>query len=165
LRQAAVARILSAMPDAPALEVRPATPADRAALVGLLLRQLQEHAIETPEDAIGRAVDRLLDRPEAGRLLLAFRDGTPVGVAALSFVSSIEHGGHSAWLEELYVDPPHRGRGIGTVLLRAACDAAAAAGATAVDLEVEASHGRAAGLYLRAGFRPLPRTRFVRTLV
>jgi GNAT superfamily N-acetyltransferase len=138
---------------------------DRAPLVALLVRQLREHEIDTPEPAIGRAVDRLLVRPDAGRLLLALLGDEPVGVAAVSFVSSIEHGGHSAWLEELYVDPAHRGRGIGTTLLHAACDAAATAGAAAVDLEVEASHARAAGLYARAGFRPLPRTRFVRVLV
>src|SRR5262249_8508137 len=68
-----------------------------------------------------------------------------------------------AWLEELYVEPAARGRGLGSALLRAACDAAAAAGARAVDLEVERSHERAAALYRREGFRPLERTHWVKS--
>ena len=145
-------------------EIRPATDADRDALMRLLLAQLGEHGIDTPAAAMGTSVDGLLRDPNRGRLLVATVEGRPVGVAALSFVWPIEHGGRSAWLEELYVEPPHRGRGIGRALLRAACDHAAAAGAVAVDLEVDAGHRRAARLYEAEGFRPLPRERWVRRL-
>ena len=113
---------------------------------------------------IGRAVDGVLRHPERGRLLVATLAGRPIGLAALSFIWPLEHGGRSAWLEELYVEPPHRGRGIGRTLLRAACRLAARSGAAAVDLEVDAGHTRAARLYAREGFRPLPRARWVRRL-
>jgi GNAT superfamily N-acetyltransferase len=146
------------------VEVRAATGDDRDAVVRLLLDQFAEHAIPTPADAIGRGVDHLLAHPAAGRLLVATRDGAVVGIAALSFMRALEHGGPSAWLEELYVEPALRGGGIGTALLRAACDAALAAGAVAIDLEVDAGHERAARLYARAGFRQLPRARWVRRL-
>jgi hypothetical protein len=106
-------------------------------------------------------VRRILERPQRGRLVVAERDGTIVGFAALSFVWPLEHAGRSAWLEELYVTPPHRERGIGTLLLRSACRYAAADGAVAIDLEVEADHARAAHLYAREGFRPLTRARWV----
>jgi len=145
-------------------DVRHATAADRDAVVRLLVGQFAEHAIATPEDAIRRGVDHLLDEPAAGRIVVAVADGTVVGVAVLAFMRALEHGDRSAWLEELYVDPPRRNGGVGTALLRAACDAAAAAGAVAIDLEVDAGHARAARLYERAGFRPLPRARWVRRL-
>jgi len=145
-------------------EIRQATPADREPLLRLLLAQLGEHDIDTPAVAIGTAVDGILRDPNRGRLLVATVGGTPVGVAALSFMWPIEHGGRSAWLEELYVEPPHRGHGIGRALLRAACDLAAACGAVAVDLEIDAGHQRAARLYEAEGFRPLPRARWVRRL-
>jgi len=145
-------------------EIRQATDADRDALVRLLLAQLGEHEIDTPAAAIGTAVDGILHDANGGRLLVATVEGRPVGVAALSFVRSIEHGGRSAWLEELYVEPAHRGRGIGRALLGAACELAAGAGAAAVDLEVDAGHQRAARLYEAEGFRPLPRARWVRPL-
>src|SRR5438034_719646 len=79
----------------------------------------------TPVRRIGRAVDGVLRHPERGRLLVATLAGRPIGLAALSFIWPLEHGGRSAWLEELYVEPPHRGRGIGRTLLRAACRLAA----------------------------------------
>ena len=133
-------------------------------LVDLLTAQLREHAIDTPAPALARAVEGLLRDPERGRLLVATVDGAPVGVAALSFVHTLEHADRSAWLEELYVAPAHRGRGIGTALLGAACELALSSGAVAVDLEVDAAHERAAHLYARSGFRPLPRARWVRRL-
>ena len=145
-------------------KVRVATSADRDDLVRLLVAQLREHAIETPAADVARTVEALLARPRRARFLVAVAGGRPVGVAALSLAWPIEHGGRSAWLEELYVEPAARGRGIGTALLRAACDTAAAAGAVAVDLEVERSHERAAALYRREGFRPLERTHWVKSL-
>jgi GNAT superfamily N-acetyltransferase len=146
------------------MPIRQATAADRDAVLHLLAAQLAEHGIDTPAAGIRTAVDGILADPERGRLLVAVEDGRPVGVAALSFMWPIEHGGRSAWLEELYVEPAQRNRGVGRALLRAACETAAAAGATAVDLEVDAGHRRAARLYEAEGFRPLPRERWVRRL-
>jgi len=145
-------------------EIRSATEGDREDVVRLLLAQFREHGIDTPEGAVARTVDGLLGNPERGRLLVAAVGDAVVAVAALSFVWSLEHAGRAAWLEELYVVPGERGRGIGRALLRAACDLATANGAVAVDLEVDAAHARAARLYAREGFRPLERARWVRPL-
>ena len=144
--------------------VRSATAADRDELVRLLVAQLREHAIDTPEADVARTVAALLRRPRRARFLVAVAGGRPVGVAALSIAWPIEHGGRSAWLEELYVEPSARSGGIGTALIRAAFDVARAGGAVAMDLEVDAAHERAAHLYARVGFRALPRTRWVRRL-
>src|SRR5438445_11882546 len=151
-------------PALPAARVRAARRADHRRLVELLVAQFREHRIRTPIPRIARAVDGVLRHPERGRLLVATLAGRPIGLAALSFIWPLEHGGRSAWLEELYVEPPHRGRGIGRTLLRAACRLAARSGAAAVDLEVDAGHTRAARLYAREGFRSLPRARWVRRL-
>jgi GNAT superfamily N-acetyltransferase len=145
--------------------IRPATMDDRDAVVALLLAQLREHAIDLPEAALARGVRGVLRHPGRGLILVAIAGRRPVGVAALSFVWPLEPGGRSVWLEELYVEPARRGRGIGRRLLRAACAAAAERGAVAVDLEVDAGHARAARLYAREGFSALPRARWVRRLV
>jgi len=147
-----------------AIEVRPASEADLEAVTALLVAQLREHHVRTPEAKIASAARGVLAHPERGRIVVALEQGRVVGVAALSFVWPLEHGGRSAWLEELYVEPVARGHGVGTRLLRTALRMAAEAGAVAVDLEVDADHQRAAGLYAREGFRPLPRARWVRTL-
>src|SRR5262244_3394460 len=79
-------------------QVREARRGDRDAIVWLLRAQFEEHAITTPADAIRDGVEHLLTHPDAGRLLVATLDGAVVGVAALSFVRALEHGGRSAWL-------------------------------------------------------------------
>jgi len=142
------------------MTIRPATTADQQRVFELLHTQLGEHAIQPPDEALARAINRLLHTPELGRLLVAEVDGRVVGVAAVTLGATIERGGQSAWLEELYVEPEHRGRGLGEALVRAARAAAQAAGATAIDLEVEEGHERAANLYRREGFVRLARQHF-----
>src|SRR5215472_1088667 len=97
---------------------------------------------------------------DRGALLLALEGDERVGLAALSYTWTLEHGGLVAWLDELYVLPRCRGRGLGTALLHAAQNVAKMAGCAALELEVEATHRRAENLYQRAGFEPLPRARW-----
>jgi GNAT superfamily N-acetyltransferase len=144
--------------------IRHATRADRDTLVTLLHAQLEEHEIALPLDRLRAAVEGPLDDPARGVFFIA-EDGEPIGVAYLSFVWALEHGGKSVWLEELYVTPARRGSGIGRRLLSTVCDYARASGCAAVDLEVEASHARAARLYERAGFEPHQRARWVLRLL
>src|SRR5436305_14662287 len=123
-----------------AIDARLATEAELEAVTALLVAQLREHRVQTPEAKIASAVRGLLRHPERGRILVAVEGGRPVGVAALSFARPLEYADRSAWLEELYVEPAARGRGIGTRLLRAALRVAAEAGAAVGDPEVEARH-------------------------
>jgi ribosomal protein S18 acetylase RimI-like enzyme len=146
------------------LDIRLVTAEDLDAVTALLVAQLREHRIDTPAAKVASAVEAVVQHPERGRILIAIEDGTPIAVAAMSFVWPIEHGAKSAWLEELYVTPTARGRGIGTKLLREALRTATEAGAVAVDLEVDVDHERAARLYEREGFATLPRARWVRRL-
>lgn len=150
---------------APPIDIRPAAEGDRDAVLRLLLAQLREHAIATPDDDVAAGVDGVLLRPQRGRFLLARTgSGEAIGLAALSFLWSFEHGGRAAWLDELYVVPELRGRGTGAALVRAACAVARESGARAVDLEVDAGHRRAAGLYAREGFRRHDRERWFKPL-
>ncbi len=148
--------------------IRAARLEDRAAVLDLLAAQMAEHAIPLAADRLARAVDGAfadLGRPEPRALILVGeRAGQVVGVAYVAFTWTIEHGGKTSWLEELYVRPQDRVGGLGTALLRAACEAARAQGAAAVDLEVEADHARVEGLYLREGFQRRTRSRWVRFL-
>ncbi len=137
--------------------------ADRAAVLALLAAQMAEHDIAIEGDRLAAAVDGVLADPARGAFLLA-RDGqggAVVGVAYVAFTWSMEHGGHTAWLEELYVLPSHRDRGRGTALLHDVIAFARASKCAAVDLEVEASHTRAARLYAREGFTAHSRARWV----
>ena len=97
-------------------------------------------------------------------MLIARELSEPLGIAVLAYTWTLEHGGLVAWLDELYVVPAARGRGVGRALLDTACSEASRRGCLAVELEVDRAHGRAEGLYERAGFIPLPRARWSRAL-
>jgi GNAT superfamily N-acetyltransferase len=143
------------------LTIRRATRRDAQQIVPLLVAQLRGLGESTPEREIAAAVDGMIGNGSRGFILLAMIGGRPIGVAYVSFVWTLEHGGLSAWLEELYVLPEHRGRGIGRKLLLAAIDGAWSQGCHAMDLEVDRRHPRASSLYNREGFVRLLRSRWV----
>ena len=146
------------------MRIRTARAADANRLIGLLGIQLREHGVTLDARLLARAVRGLLRRPELGRVLVAADGSDVVGFAALSFLWTLEHGGRAPWLDELYVVPQRRGRGIGRALLSAAYGIAREAGAIALDLEIEKGHARAASLYRREGFERLSRERWSRRL-
>jgi GNAT superfamily N-acetyltransferase len=53
----------------------------------------------------------------AARTLLAFVDGTPVGYVVYFFTFSTMVGKRGLWLEDLFIDPALRGKGIGQALM------------------------------------------------
>jgi GNAT superfamily N-acetyltransferase len=147
-----------------AITVRLATAADLKEIHGLLLAQFQEHEIEPPVEQLRQAIAAMFESDDLGFFVLAHARDEMAGLAAVSFAWTLEYGGKSAWLDELYVVPGRRERGIGTSLLREAMRQAEARGCTAIDLEVDHDHCRAEALYAREGFSPLPRSRWMRLL-
>jgi GNAT superfamily N-acetyltransferase len=133
------------------------------AVVALLGSQFKEHGITLGLDELSDAVKGLISDAGRGIVLMA-QDPDPVGVAVLAYTWTLEHGGRVAWLDELFVVPERRGRGIGRALLRRALDVARESGCRAVDLEVDSGHARAEHLYRREGFTSLPRRRWARGL-
>jgi len=156
--------MLSGMSTKPLVIISAAGLAERADVITLLANQLEEHDIELVPEKLALAVDGLLAGPNRGAIFVARLQGRVIGVAVISYVWTLEHGGASCWLDELYVEPEHRSHGIGAMLVRAVVAHAKARGLAAIDLEVEASHARAANLYRREGFEEHSRTRYVRAL-
>src|SRR5215468_2501727 len=122
------------------IEIRSATPSDSETVTSLLMAQFREHSIDMPADAVRTAVVGLLGDQTRGFILIAVQAAAVVGVACVSFTWTLEHGGKSAWLDELFVVPEARNRGIGKDMLEAVLHAARVAGCAAVDLEVDSSH-------------------------
>jgi GNAT superfamily N-acetyltransferase len=148
----------------PAITITRAAPEDIARALPLLTAQLDDHGIPIPRDILESALRGIITRPDRGAVLLARRDTEAVGLAVIPYTWTVEHGGPCAWLDELYVVPEWRARGIGTLLLTAAMDLAREDGCLAIDLEVDIDHSRVEALYLRHGFHTLPRRRFSRRL-
>jgi GNAT superfamily N-acetyltransferase len=146
------------------MEIRELYPHERDGAVALLAVQMVEHNIEIDDETLGRAIEGALADPRLARFLVAADGDRLVGIAYLSFQWTLEYGGRIAWLEELYVVPEHREKGLGSRLLDAALEAVRASGCLAVDLEIERGHERAANLYERTGFTKLSRVRWSKRL-
>ena len=130
--------------------------------VELLTAQLEEHDIATSAERLRDIVQTVVADARYGFILLASADDHAIGIAYAAAHLSAEHGGVIGWLEELYVMPEWRGRGVGSLLLDDLVSRAQQLQWRGVELEVVAGHERAAALYLRRGFIATPRARYTR---
>ncbi len=106
----------------------------------------------------------LIANPAFGRIFVLLADGAAVGYAAVALGFSLEFGGRSAFLEELYVRPSSRGQGVGTLALRLLQDACRRLGARSLALEVGLDNAGAEALYRREGFSTIGRQLMTRRL-
>ena len=135
------------------------------AAVDLFTRQLREHQLSTGLSQVRSVIEQITKNSRLGFVLVAVaKNGKPVGVALGCAFLAIEHRGRSGWLEELYVLPEFRKRGIGSLLIAEFIQVASGLGWREIDLEIDSGHEQAASLYERHGFQRLNRSRFSRTL-
>ncbi len=112
----------------------------------------------TSDDAHRRAaVEPLLHGHPYGAVYLIGPPRAPVGYIVLTFGWSIELGGMDGFVDELYIRPPVRGRGIATEVLQTLPKTLAGVGLKALHLEVDYENETALRLYGRARFEPRER--------
>lgn len=148
---------------------RPCSPADEERVVALCLALYAEDPPTVPvgEAQVRRTLALFRERPDRGLVAVLEVGGAVAGYALLVPWWSNELGGEVCQLDELYVAPEARGRGLGTELLRAL------AGGTgpfplrfvALQLEVTPDNLRARALYERLGFEPMRNLSMRRLLV
>jgi GNAT superfamily N-acetyltransferase len=100
------------------IKIHAATPAD-VSLILDLIRGLAEYerepgAVVTTEADLQEA---LFGTRPAAECVIAYRDGAPAGFALWFQTFSTWTGRAGLWLEDLFVRPEHRRRGVGTALL------------------------------------------------
>lgn len=103
------------------------------------------------EEEVRESVRELIVSPSAGRVLLICDADLCIGYLVLSFDFSLEYGGKNAWIDELFVQPELRGKGIGSKALEFAAQVARECGAKVLHLEVNRGNP-ANDLYRRFGF-------------
>jgi len=141
------------------LRIRPAGPSDRDVVHGLLTGQMVEHRLPAEPERIERGLDAAFRPGSSAWLFLAERDGQAVGVFLANQIVSVEKGGETLWIEELYVTPGARRTGVARALLAHALDEARRRGLRAFDLEVVPTQAAALALYRALGFVDVPRQR------
>jgi len=131
---------------------RTAGPEDAAALLPMM-RSLWEHeGVPFDEASIRESLQGLFADPALGLVWLAIADDAVAGYAMGTWGFSTEQGGRFLILDELFVLPSFRGRGVGTAALAFVEDAARREGAGAVRIEVGEGNPRARDLYRAAGY-------------
>ena len=135
-----------------AADIRPASPADLPALVGLMQAFYAESDFPLSTARAAEAFAELLASPHLGGVWLAERDGEVVGHLVLTVVFSMEYGGLRGFIDDLYVRPAERGRGTGAALLAAAREGAVTRGLRALCVETGKTDHPARRLYARAGY-------------
>ncbi|CUR62204.1 GCN5-related N-acetyltransferase [metagenome] len=133
-------------------DVRRARADDAAALAGMLWDFNTEFESETDDvPVLTDRFARLLGLPEIVAVIA--EDGDPVGFALLSLRPAIWFDGPVAQLEELYVVPALRDRGIGTQVLDLSRRLVREAGAPEMHINVDEVDVDTRRFYERHGFR------------
>jgi ribosomal protein S18 acetylase RimI-like enzyme len=132
--------------------VRPACAADLEVLLGLHEEFSREDGVAFEPVAARAALTGLLREPSLGGAWIIEHEGRPAGYLVLCFGYSIEFRGRDAFLDEVYVRPAARGRGLARQALEVAQAACLEAGVRALHLEVRRDNQAARDLYRRSGF-------------
>ncbi|MFK7744150.1 MAG: GNAT family N-acetyltransferase [Roseobacter sp.] len=113
-----------------------------------------EEGITLAEDKRRAGLVPLLDGIPYGAAYLIGPPRAPIGYLVVTFGWSLEFGGLDGFIDEIYVRPGVRGRGIASETLQSLPRALAGAGLKALHLEVNRTAASTQRLYQRAGFHP-----------
>lgn len=138
-------------------QIRLARPEDLETILPLVAAFHAEAGIGSSEDHRRAAVQPLLEGIPYGAVYLIGPARAPVGYIIVTFSWSVEFGGMDGFVDELFIRPPVRGRGIASEVLIALPRTLAEAGIRALHLEVDKDNKAAQRLYARARFQPRER--------
>jgi len=109
--------------------------------------------LDTTDSDRENSVRKLLSDRALGGIWLIYFKHEPVGYVALCTGYSIEFGGYDAFIDEFYIRPKFRGKGLGKETLQLVKAEAAKIGIRALHLEVARSNINALTLYAGAQFK------------
>lgn len=131
---------------------RPATESDLDAIVEIMRSYYAEDRYCFVEKDARLVTLELIRDKSIGCLWVADDSGRVVGYLAVTLGFSLEYRGRDASVDELFVEPASRGRGLGLEALKTADEYCRELGVNALHLEVERHRTPALELYRRFGF-------------
>lgn len=129
-----------------------AKPQDLEKLMPLVSAFHHEMGIGTEETALERALIPLLEGSPYGAVYLLGPRVAPMGYVVLTFSWSIEMGGMDGFIDEIYLRPAVRGRGLSLEALQSLRKVMQSAGIQALHIEVDRENEAAQKLYHKARF-------------
>lgn len=138
------------------LTIVPVTPVDAEVLVRLA-RDFHAEDGHPLDPALEPGLRGLAKGDPTAPTWMIRENGAVIGYVALSLGHSIMAGGPDGFIDDLYLVPAARGRGIGRRVLAFVEARARELGFRALHLEVELANTRAQRTYAAAGYQPSPR--------
>jgi GNAT superfamily N-acetyltransferase len=138
------------------VQLRLARPEDVPTVLGFVralaaYERLEDEVLATDAD-FHRS---LFETPVRAEALLAEIDGKPVGFSIWFYNFSTFRGRHGLFVEDVFVDPGHRGAGIGRAIFRFMAERAIAQGCARMDWDVLNWNSTAIRFYRSLGAHPL----------
>ncbi|SLN60088.1 GNAT family N-acetyltransferase [Pseudooctadecabacter jejudonensis] len=130
-----------------------ATPQDAPRLLPLIAAFHTEYGLEMTDDARHTALMPLLEGSPLGAAWLFGPAKAPTGYTIITFGWSMELGGMDAFVDELFIRPAVRNRGLGSEVLHTIAASLADVGVKALHLEVDRTDEATIRLYTRARFK------------
>ena len=131
-----------------------------------IIRLIKALYFEDPEgkpisiDKIERTLKELHPSNDKGSILIIEDSGKIIGYSILINFWSNEYGGNILFIDELYIIPKYRGKGIGAGFIKYLVENRYGNSA-AISLEITPSNTRAGELYKRIGFKVSCNTHFL----
>ena len=97
--------------------IRDATPQDTGLIYGFILKMARYEKLESEVDTSEEALRRALFDERQAEVVIGEENGIPVGFALFFHNFSTFRGQRGLYLEDLFVDREHRGKGYGKALL------------------------------------------------
>ncbi|MYM53991.1 GNAT family N-acetyltransferase [Thalassovita mangrovi] len=129
-----------------------AGPDDLDRLLPLVRAFHEEHGIARSDDDRIAGLQPIVEGSPHGVAYLIGPQRAPIGYIVISFGWSLEFGGMDGFVDEIYLRPSIRGRGIGSEVLTALPKALAGAGLKALHLEVKRDDEKTRRFYSRLRF-------------
>lgn len=129
---------------------------DIPALVALMELFYAESGYTLDAPLAGQAFAALLAEERLGYAWLLDDEGRDAGYVVLTLRFGMEYGGLIACIDDLYVLPQHRNRGLSTAALFEIRDFCRSKGVRAITVEVSPDNGPAQAVYRRIGMKEEP---------
>ena len=134
------------------IEIRKASTLDTNKMIALATALMEEiGGIPGSRSQVSRLFAEI-ERSDADQVLVAKEDGVLVGMLLVHYRRAMSHGNWIAEVDDMYVEPSHRHRGLATMLLDEAAKLAKARGAAALKAGIGTANKDALEFYERHGF-------------
>src|SRR5262249_38518375 len=133
------------------VEIRPALTEEIEEMMPLIKAYCEFYETDPNEDGLRTMFDTLIADPGQGSVFIARADGRVVGFATVDWKWSSLKAARIGYLEDLFVDPDARGRGIADALIEACAERCKELGMPAMQWQTAPDNHRAQRVYERTG--------------